>query len=191
MFRYLFRSFCIIAALGYSLTAQVADSLQKNDTAVSAVTKDTAASVQEPLYRPVSTIPPKPVLDTAVASGTVRSQTQVASGRILNSSDYISGKMDGERDAQGKGIWFVAGLPGVCCYGIGIGGILCSFLVSPSPPEAALIGKSGEYIMGYTEGFQSKGRLKNAKNASLGCLVGTGIELAIYVVFVIILGSSY
>jgi hypothetical protein len=194
MLNTLFRSFCIIAGISFPLVAQ---KVVLPDSAVSTVVKDTAVMYKEssntgsqPLYRPASTIPPKPV-DTAVASGAVLSATPAASGRIMNSSDYISGKMDGERDAQGKGIWFVAGLPGVCCYGVGLGGILCSFLVPPSPPEAAIIGKSGEYIMGYTEGFQSKGRLKNAKYATLGCLAGTAIGTALYVIFVLLMDSSY
>jgi hypothetical protein len=194
MFNTLFRSFCIIAGISFPLTAQ---NVVSPDSAVSTVVEDTAVIHQEssntdsqPLYRPASTIPPKPV-DTAVASEPLLSATPAASGRVINSTDYISGKMDGERDAQGKGIWFVAGLPGVCCYGVGLGGVLFSFLVPPSPSQAALIGKSGEYIMGYTEGFQSKGRLKNAKYASLGCLVGTGIEVAFYVIFIILMESSY
>jgi hypothetical protein len=194
MLNTLFRSFCIIAGISFPLTAQSAVS---PDSAVSTVVQDTAVIPQDssntgsqPLYRPASTIPPKPV-DTGTAPGAALSTTPAASGRIINSTDYFSGKMDGERDAQGKGIWFVAGLPGVCCYGVGLGGILFSFLVPPSPSQAALIGKSGEYIMGYTEGFQSKGRLKNAKYASLGCLVGTGIELAFYVIFFMLMESSY
>jgi hypothetical protein len=165
MFRTLFRSVCIIAGISLPLTAQ------------EAVEMDSAGS-------PV-------VQDTAVASGTVLSQTPVAGGRILNSSDYISGKMDGERDAQGKGIWFVAGLPGVFCYCIGLCGIFISYVLPPSPPEAVFIGKSGEYILGYTEGYKNKGRLKNAKYASLGCLAGTAIETAFYVVFVLLMEQSY
>jgi hypothetical protein len=194
MLNTLFRSLCIIAGISFPLTAQKA---VLPDSAVSTVIQDTAVIPQEssntdpqPLYRPASTIPPKPV-DTVVASDTVLSATPAASGRIMNSSDYISGKMDGERDAYAKGIWFLAGLPGICCYGIGVGGVLCSFLVPPSPPQASLIGKSGEYIMGYTEGFQSKGRLKNAKYASLGCLAGTAIETALYVIFVLLMEQSY
>jgi hypothetical protein len=190
MFNTLFRSFCIIAGISFPLTAQ---NVVSPDSAVSTVVEDTAVIHQEssntdsqPLYRPASTIPPKPV-DTAVASEPLLSATPAASGRVINSTDYISGKMDGERDAQGKGIWFVAGLPGVC-YCIGLGGIFISYIIPPSPPEVAFIGKSGEYILGYTEGFQSKGRLKNAKYASLGCLVGTGIEA---VIFFLLMESSY
>jgi len=196
MFRIRFRVFCIVTGFVFSLAAQettAPDSLQTIDTTVSTVVQDTAAIPQEspntnsePLYRPASTIPPKPV-DSAVISPA----SGEASGRIINSSDYIRGKMDGERDAKGNGIWFVAGLPGVCCYGIGLGGNLCSFLLPPSPPEGFLIGKSGEYILGYTEGYQSKGRLKNAKHATLGCLVGTGIEVAFYVIFFLLMESSY
>jgi hypothetical protein len=157
------------------------------DTTV--ILKESPEKKTEPLYRPASTVPPKPT--GSAAMGANRSGSAEASGRIVNSTEYIRGKMDGERDAKGKKIWFAAGLPGLCCYGIGVGGIVISFLVPPSPPEVVLIGKSGEYIMGYTEGFEKKGKLQNAKFASLGCLAGTAIELAFYGIFYLLMESSY
>jgi hypothetical protein len=177
----------VVCFLGASLAAAqdtlVVDSVQT----IQGFTSDSANALGttlyrevEPLYRPTSTVPPK---DTAKASAE-KNVPAVASGRILNSTDYISGKLAGERDATGRGIWFFAGLPGVCCYGIGLGGVLCSILIPPSPSEVVLIGKSGEYIMGYTEGYQSKGRWKNAKYASMGCALGTGITAAIYLLIV-------
>ena len=202
MLRTPFRLFCFVAGICFSLSAQ--EAVSPDSTADSPVVYDTAAIPQESpkkdsdlLYRPASTVPPKASTvppkpaDTAVAPVALPSATPAASGRIVNSTDYIRGKMDGERDAKGNGIWFVAGLPGACCYGIGVGGIVISYIATPSPPESAYIGKPVEYIMGYTEGYKNKGRLKNAKYASLGCLAGTVIEVALYVIFIMTLDMSY
>lgn len=79
--------------------------------------------------------------------------------------DFAQGKLDGERDAKGNPIWFLAGV------GCGIIGVGIAYLVKPSPPAAALIGKSSEYVLGYTDGYQNKSRSKNATYACGGWLV--------------------
>ena len=75
---------------------------------------------------------------------------------------FFQGKLDGERDAKGNGLWALAG----CACGIF--GVAAAYLIKPTPPAAALIGRSSEYIMGYTEGYQNKSRNKNAMYACGG-----------------------
>jgi hypothetical protein len=185
MIRIAGRLFFFLVGLYSSLAAQVnigSDSITSVDTAVSKGTQDTI-TIEEPLYRPASTIPPKKI-DSATLSSTTKDRTlpnaPAANGRVLNSTDYIRGEMDGERDAKGHGLWFVAGLPGVCCCGLGLGSVAASFLLPPSPPEAALIGKSSEYIMGYSKGYHNEGRVKNVKFATLGCIVGSLVGIVLY-----------
>lgn len=77
--------------------------------------------------------------------------------------DYLEGRKDGERDAKGSAGW-IAG--GVLC---GIFTVIYVYAMSkPSPPATALIGKTQDYVLGYTEGYQKKTRSKNGMYALLG-----------------------
>lgn len=87
--------------------------------------------------------------------------------------DYMQGKLDGERDARGSPLWFVAGL------GCGIFGAGAAYLIKPNPPASGLIGKSAEYVMGYTEGYKNKGRDRNTMWACAGWLTWVIIYVAI------------
>jgi hypothetical protein len=78
---------------------------------------------------------------------------------------FAEGKVDGERDARGSAGWFCAGF--LC----GIFGAGAAFFMKPGPPAPALIGKSSEYVMGYTEGYQNKARNENTMWACGGWLV--------------------
>lgn len=88
-------------------------------------------------------------------------------------SDYVQGKMDGERDARGNPVWFLAGL------GCGIFGLIGAFVIAPSPPTHALVGKSSDYVLGYTEGYKSKARSGNAMYAAVGAITWVVIYLAV------------
>jgi hypothetical protein len=139
----------------------------------------TATNTKEPpkvLYRPADQTPPQ--TQSAEQKNTVTGQTQNPT-----SEDYLQGKMDGERDAKGNGLWFLAGLPGLCCYGVGGLGVLGSFIWVPEPPVEQLMGKSTNYILGYTEGYKSKAKRKNMKSASLGCGIGTALSILGYYLF--------
>jgi len=74
---------------------------------------------------------------------------------------YAQGKMDGERDAKGNALWILAGA------GCGIFGVGAAYFMKPSPPAQALVGKSIDYVLGYTEGYQTK-----ARNANVGYACG-------------------
>lgn len=77
-------------------------------------------------------------------------------------SDFMQGKLDGEQGARGNPAWILGGL---ACGIIGVG---AAYLIKPSPPADALIGKSAEYVLGYTEGYQKKSCTKNAGYACGG-----------------------
>jgi len=78
-------------------------------------------------------------------------------------SDYMQGRADGEAAAQGNAVWFAGGLV-FGCLAVGY----AYLLYSPSPPSAALVGKSGDYVQGYTEGYQKKMRKLNGSYALTG-----------------------
>lgn len=87
-------------------------------------------------------------------------------------SDFLQGKLDGQRDAKGNFLWFIAGV------GCGIFGIGAAYIVKPEPSAEALIGKSSDYVIGYTEGYKEEGRTKNTTYAAVGCLTWSVIYLA-------------
>ena len=88
-------------------------------------------------------------------------------------SDYVQGKIDGERDAKGNPLWILAGA------GCGIFGAGAAYLIKPSPPAHALIGKSTEYVLGYTEGYKNKARSENTKWACSGWLLSFAVLLLV------------
>ncbi len=81
---------------------------------------------------------------------------------VFAPDDYVQGKLDGERDAKASPLWFIAGL------GCGIFGVGAAYLIKPRPPATALVGKSVEYVMGYTEAYENKGRNQNTMWACVG-----------------------
>jgi hypothetical protein len=132
-----------------------------------------ASSTPPPVYRPAETMapgayqaPPAPTVD-----------------------DYLTGKLQGEQAAIEQELWLLAGLPG-CCYGIGGLGMIAAYAFAPEPPMMALMGKSTNYILGYTEGFKDKSRWKNVKWAGIGCAIGSVIEIVLYVVLVVASSGS-
>lgn len=103
--------------------------------------------------------------------------TPVLAQQAIN--DYTQGRRDGERDAKGNVIWFLGGF---CLGGTGIIG---AYITKSEPPTMALLGKSSEYILGYTEGYQKKNREKNTMYACAG-----GLTLIATLVIVLINSPS-
>lgn len=95
---------------------------------------------------------------------------QIGEGGV---DECYQGKADGERDGTGNPAWVLAGL------GCGIFGLGAAYLIKPSPDAGALLGKSSEYVMCYTDAYQEKAKGKNAMYAGIGCLVGAVISLAV------------
>lgn len=86
---------------------------------------------------------------------------------------FVQGKIDGARDAKGNALWLIAGV------GCGVFGVGAAYFTKPSPPTQMLIGKSRDYVMGYTEGFQGKSRETNTGYACAGWGTWALVYLAI------------
>ena len=89
-------------------------------------------------------------------------------------SEYFQGKLDGEREASGSGIWFLAGL------GCGVFGLGAAYLSQPAPPAINLVGKSQPYAMGYTDGYRNSARNQNTTYAAIGWAVWLAILVGAY-----------
>jgi hypothetical protein len=76
--------------------------------------------------------------------------------------DYNQGWLDGQFDAEGKGIWILSGLF------LGPIGIILPWVISPKVPGARLIGKSVAYVEGYTDGYRQKAKPKNFLYSMIG-----------------------
>ncbi len=85
---------------------------------------------------------------------------------------FSQGKMDGERDTRGNAVWILAGI------GCGIFGVGAAYFIKPSVPAQVLVGKSSDYVLGYTEGYQNKARNKNAGYACAGWALFVAVYLA-------------
>ena len=79
-----------------------------------------------------------------------------------NGGTFTEGLMEGQMMANGNATWVVGGF---CCGIFGVGG---AYLLPPSPPVHMLIGKSAEYVMGFTEGYKNESKKKNAQYAGIG-----------------------
>ena len=63
---------------------------------------------------------------------------------------------------------------------LGVIGYLIAMVVTPSPPGAAFIGQSPDYIAAYTSSYQGKAKSIQQGKALIGCLVGVGVEVVLY-----------
>ena len=100
--------------------------------------------------------------------------------------DYAGATVQGSNDAvadMNGAIWFFVGC-------LGILGILIAYLVEPTPPATRLMGQSPEYVMVYTAAYKSAGKSAQAKQAIYGCLVGTAVFVALYILFVAAIFAS-
>ena len=99
--------------------------------------------------------------------------------------DYTKGMLDGEKVAIGNDAWILNGfiLPGFAA--------IHARIHKPTPPKYVqqfLLGKSQDYIKGFTETYQSKSRIENANKA----LIGSGLFFCIgTLVAVVLLGMMY
>jgi hypothetical protein len=92
------------------------------------------------------------------------------------------GVQDANADINGT-LWFFVGC-------LGLIGIAVAYLAEPSPPPARLMGKPPEYIMIYSTSYKSEGKSIQGRHAIYGCLVGTAIGVAIYIILVVAILKS-
>ena len=80
--------------------------------------------------------------------------------------DYTRGLLDGDFDAHGNQVWILSG-----CALSALGPIV-AWGEMPNPREHALLGKSQDYVRGYTYAYQNKSRVKNTNYAWKGFGIG-------------------
>jgi len=83
---------------------------------------------------------------------------------VTSSSDYAEGRMAGESAATGSFLWFFAGF---CCGCLGVGA--CYLFDKPTPPSSAFIGRSGDFVTGFNDGYRGKKKNRDAMMAWIGC----------------------
>jgi len=88
----------------------------------------------------------------------------------------IQAQQQAEADFN-KAMWL-----GVGCL-LGWVGLLIGYLVQPSPPATALMGKSPEYVVAYTEAYKEKMKSLQTKYALVGCLGNMALSM-VYVALV-------
>ena len=82
------------------------------------------------------------------------------------------------RDAN-KALWFVVGCVGSVLV------IILGQLIDPTPPQAALLGKSPEYVSIFTDVYKRKVKSLRLTYSAIGCLVGTALWTAVIVLLVL------
>lgn len=97
----------------------------------------------------------------------------IDAGRAL-----AEGVQDADADINGT-LWFFAG-----CL-IGVIGIAIAYFAEPSPPPARLMGKSAEYVAIYSGAYKTEGKSVQGRHAIYGCLIGTAVGIAIYIIIVV------
>jgi len=176
IFRLVLLFCCAVIVPGFAQT--------KTDTTAPPPVADTVKTTAPAIiYPPAQQVPPPAQYPAAETQPPVSANASTPDSSVRGNNDYLEGKIAGQQDAKGNATWILAGAPGACCYGIGVIGVVCSVLIPPEPPVSKLLGKSSAYILGYTEGFKSKARWKNAVWSSLGCIAGTVVAAAGYLLF--------
>jgi len=84
----------------------------------------------------------------------------------------VRAQLDAERDVSGA-LWLALG----CIFPIL--GLAAAYLLEPSPPATALLGKSSDYVAVYTDCYKDKGRNIQVRKALIGllCVPTFGIAL--------------
>ena len=101
---------------------------------------------------------------------------------LAQQNDLVEGRIAGENAARAQTntqLWFFAGF----CLG-GIIPFAVAYLHEPYPPSTELLGKSPEYVAGYTEAYTKVAKsmqLKSTLTGAVGCIVSVA---AIYVLLI-------
>ena len=112
----------------------------------------------------------------------------MAAPTLMQASEMDNARMAAERDAKSDVnamLWLGAG----CLFGpIGIG---AAYVIVPSPPASRLLGKSNEYVAGYTDMYEDAARSIQVNKAMIGCGLWAAWVLLINVVPWLIWGSLW
>ena len=93
-------------------------------------------------------------------------------------------RADVERNVNG-GTWLLIGIL------LGAVGYVIALAVPPKAPAAGLIGKSPDYVAVYSDTYSQAGKKIQMKKALTGCLIGTGIQVALVVLLVALAPDPY
>lgn len=107
---------------------------------------------------------------------------------LAQQGDLMAGSVAGEQSARSNvngSLWFLAG-----CFG-GLLGVIVAYVYEPSPPSVMLLGKSPEYVAAYTDAYRSTAKRIQSGKAWTGCIVGTLVNVASYMVLVALEESTY
>ncbi|RKY63629.1 MAG: hypothetical protein DRQ08_09230 [Candidatus Latescibacterota bacterium] len=85
----------------------------------------------------------------------------------------VLARQQAESDVN-KTMWMGAG-----CL-LGLTGVILAYIIEPSPPTAALVGKPPEYTATYIRAYKEKAREIQAKYAFYGCLIGSAVTGCLY-----------
>lgn len=114
-------------------------------------------------------------------STVIPKEKQLQNMSTMNSEEYMRGIADAKKDAQGSVLFCFSG---ACLQLIGI---LLPYIIDYDPPAEKLVGKSPDYIMGYSKQYNSSMKNKNMINAIIG-YVGYYVGILSFY-FIFIMGS--
>ncbi len=92
-------------------------------------------------------------------------------------------RLDAKQDVNGL-MWTGAG-----CL-LGLAGVVISYIYAPSPPATALVNKSPEYVVLYTDCYKREAKKIQTKNAWTGCIISGLAETAFYTIYFLALMST-
>jgi hypothetical protein len=100
-------------------------------------------------------------------------QSQEELGQPPGEDAYESGYLDGQRDGTGNKNWLISGLF------LGPIGVMLPWVFGTKVPGGNLIGRSPEYVEGYTKGYKNQAGAENFLYSMKGCGIFTGVALTI------------
>ena len=101
----------------------------------------------------------------------------------VDQKEMLEAKMQAEMDAKrdvNKAIWFIVGCAG------SIIGLLVAQVITASPPQATLLGKSPEYVAAYSDTYV----IKMKKLRTTWSLYGCGVSVALWGVAILVLFAA-
>lgn len=101
----------------------------------------------------------------------------------VDQTDFSKARMQAEIDAKRDAnpvVYFIAGCAGSLL------GLLIAQVLTPSPPQSALLGKSPEYVAAYTDVYIKKVKSIRTKYSLYGC----GASVVLYGGLILIIAAS-
>lgn len=92
----------------------------------------------------------------------------------VHSQAIANAQTEATADAEQDSTWYGAG------FFFGILGIGAAYIMTPPVPAERLLGKSPEYIIFYTNEYKKAMQKKQVEQASMGCMIHTGLLLLFY-----------